>query len=170
MMLNKKLLTVFSLVLLLLCMCVGCTNKSKNVEEPKEEVMILSANDTTQVIDLMNQYFDLLLKKDYDGALSMLSQYRNDSLLELSPEMQKHYQVGMKIVTPLRYKMESLIFRTESDCIVKYSGILFEKEDANDKRPNKMFYAIKPVRINGQWHLTVADVDDQNTNNSKIGQ
>lgn len=130
--------------------------------------MSLSANDTTQVVDLMNQYFDLLMKKDYDGAMSMLSQYRNKVLIELTPELQKHYQMGMKIITPVRYQLESIIFRTESDCLVRYSAVLFDKEDVNDNRPNKMFYAIKPVRVNGEWHLTVADDDDVNTRDSKI--
>ena len=100
--LNKKILTVFSLVLLFLGLCVGCTNKDKSVEEP-EETMSLSANDTTQVIDLMHQYFDLLLNKDFDGAMSMISQLHNDSLLEMTPELQKHYQMGMKIISPVRY-------------------------------------------------------------------
>jgi hypothetical protein len=31
-----------------------------------------------------------------------------------------------------------------------------------------MFYAIKPVRIDGKWYLTVADNDDLNTRDSKI--
>ena len=165
--LNKKILTVFSLVLLFLGLCVGCTNKNKSVEEAKE-TMSLSANDTTQVIDLMHQYFDLLLNKDYDGAMSMISQLRNDSLLEMTPELQKHYQMGMKIISPVRYELENMFFRTESDCLVKYSAVLFDKEGADDNRPNKMFYAIKPVRIDGEWHLTVADDGDLNTRDSKI--
>ena len=130
--------------------------------------MTLSATDTTLVIDLMHQYFDLLLNKNYEGAMSMLSQLSNDSLKELSPEMKQHYQMGMRIVSPIRYELESMKFRTETDCLVRYAGILFEKEDENDKRPNKMFYAIKPVRLNGEWHLTVADDSDLNTRNSKI--
>lgn len=130
--------------------------------------MSLSEADTTQVIDLMNQYFDLLMNKDYDGAMSMVLQLRNDSLTEMTPELQKHYQMGMKIISPIRYQLESIIFRTESDCLVRYSAVLFDKEDVNDNRPNKMFYAIKPVRVNGEWHLTVADDDDVNTRDSKI--
>ena len=132
--------------------------------------MSLAAADTTQVVDLMNHYFDLLMNKDYDGAMSMVSQLRNDSLTEMSPELQKHYQMGMRIITPIRYQLESIIFRTESDCLVRYSAVLFEKEDVNDNRPNKMYYGIKPVRVNGEWHLTVADDDDLNTRESKIGK
>ena len=164
----KKVLTVFSFVLLLLGLSVCCTNKNKSVEETPQETMSLAAADTTQVVDLMNQYFGLLMKKDYDGAMSMVSQYRNNVLIDLTPELQKHYQMGMKIITPTRYQLESIIFRTESDCLVRYSAVLFDKEDVNDNRPNKMFYAIKPVRVNGEWHLTVADDDDVNTRDSQI--
>ena len=164
----KKVLTVFSFVLLFLGLTVCCTNKNKSTEETSQVIMSLSEADTTKVVDLMNQYFDVLMNKDYDRALSMISQLRNDSLTEMSPELQKHYQMGMKIISPIRYQLESIIFRTESDCLVKYSAVLFEKEDVNDNRPNKMFYAIKPVRINGEWHLTVADDDDVNTRDSKI--
>ena len=166
--LNKKILTVLSVVVLFLGLCTSCSKKNKQVEETQEETMTLSATDTTLVIDLMHQYFDLLLNKNYEGAMSMLSQLSNDSLKELSPEMKQHYQMGMRIVSPIRYELESMKFRTETDCLVRYAGILFEKEDENDKRPNKMFYAIKPVRLNGEWHLTVADDSDLNTRNSKI--
>jgi hypothetical protein len=168
--LNKKILTVFSVVVLLLGLCTSCSKKNKPVEETQEETMTLSASDTTQVMDLMHQYFDLLQNKNYEGAMSMLSQLRNDSLKELSSEMRKHYQMGMQIVVPIRYEIETMKFRTESDCLVRYAGILFEKEDANDKRPNKMYYAVKPVRLNGEWHLTVADQDDLNTRKSKIDE
>ena len=135
-----------------------------------EEKMTLSGSDTTKVMNLMHQYFDLLLKKDYDGAMSMIHQLRNDSLLEVAPEVEEHYQMGMKLMAPIRYEIETMIFETERDCLVKYSGVLFEKEGEGDNRPNKMFYAVKPVRINGEWYLTVSDKDDVNTRESKIVQ
>ena len=166
--LKNKYLTAFCAFLTLLAIGVGCTNNSKSDEDVSEKSMSLSAADTTQVINMMNQYFDLLLKKDFDGALSMLSQLRDDSLVEMSPDLQNHYQIGMRVVSPIRYKIESMIFESDQDCLVKYSAALFEKEDLSDTRPNKMFYAIKPVRINGVWHLTVADDDDLNTRDSNI--
>ena len=166
MILKNKFLTALCAVLLMV-LFAGCTGKNK-VEEDAQEVMSLSGADTTKVIDLMNQYFDLLLKKDFDGALSMVSQLRNDSLTEMTPDLKNHYLMGMKIISPVRYQLESMRFETETDCLVKYSAILFEKEGDDDNRPNKMFYAIKPVRIGGEWHLTVADSDDSNTRESNI--
>lgn len=166
--LNKKILIVFSLVLLFLGLCVSCKKTNKSIEEPFEIKMSLSEADTTQVFDLMQQYFNLLLSNNYEDALAMVSQLRNDSLVEMSPEMKQHYQMGMRIVSPIRYELENVYFRTNRDCLVRYAGILFDKEDPNDKRPNKMYYAIKPVRIHGEWHLTVADDDDLNTRESKI--
>ena len=164
----KKVLTAFCAVLLLLGLFASCTGSNKTEEAPQEETMSLSGADTTKVMDLMNQYFNLLMNRDYDAALSMVSQLRNDSLTEMTPDVKQHYLMGMKIISPIRYEVESMIFKTERDCAVKYSAVLFDKEGADDNRPNKMFYSIKPVRFNDEWHLTVADSDDFNTRDSKI--
>ena len=152
-----------------MCMLLaGCTgNKSDNVVQD-EETMLLSDFDTTMVRSLMEQYFDCLKARDYDKAVAMLYQLRNDSLLEVEPEVKKHYLMGMKLMPPLRYEIDSIVFRTERDCLVKYSGILFEKENESDNNPNKMFYTVRPIRVHGKWYLTVSDKDDMNTRDSKI--
>ena len=166
MILNKKLFTALCAVLFI-TLLTCCTSK-KQVDEPAQEKMSLSAADTTKVKNLMQQYFDLLINKDFDGAMSMVSQLRNDSLTDMTPELQKHYQTALKLITPIRYELESMAFESETDCLVRYSAVLFDKESDEDNRPNKMFYAIKPVRINGEWYLTVADKDDLNTRDSNI--
>ena len=169
--LKKNFWTLICAALFVLAMNTGCTNKNENkADTSDEESMSLSANDTTKVIELMNQYFALLQKKDFDGAKSMVFQLQHDSLQQMDPEIEKHYEMGMKIISPIRYEMETMVFNTERDCLVKYSAVLFEKEGDDDKRPNKMFYAIKPVRINGDWYLTVSDKNDMNTRDSKIEQ
>jgi hypothetical protein len=165
--LMTKLLTSFCVLLTLGILFASCNGKNQAAQEP-EETMSLTAADTAQVAELMNQYFDLLMKKDFDAALSMLSQLRNDSLSSVPEDVAKHYMMGMKLVTPIRYEVDEMTFRKDWDCLVKYSAVLFEKDSVGDNRPNKMTYAIKPVRFNGQWHLTVADKNDSNTQDSKI--
>ena len=68
---------------------------------------------------------------------------------------------------PIRYEIDYYIFRFEDDCVLKYSGILFDKEDG-DSTPNKVAYYLKPVRHDNQWYLTLADSEDINTINSEI--
>jgi len=150
-----------------ICLITGCSGKSEK-SEAAEETMTLSANDTTAVVDLMHQYFDKLMSKDFDGAIAMIYQLKNDSLLPMDSTVKKHYDMGVKLIVPLRYEMESMVFETESDCLVKYSAVLFEKENDKDNRPNKMYYAVKPVRQDGKWYLTVSDKNDMNTRDSKI--
>jgi len=166
----RKQTSAVCLGALLSVIIAACTGKNQKDVVVEENRMELSSADTTEVTTLMNQYFDLLLKKDFDGALSMVSQLNDDSLSAMTPELKAHYLMGMKIIQPLRYEIELMQFETEKDCLVKYSAILFDKESFDDNRPNKMFYVIKPVRIDGKWHLTVADDDDMNTRDSKIAK
>lgn len=168
--LKNNIWTLFCTALFVLSLSTGCTSKDKNAGETSEVTNPFSANDTTAVLNLMHQYFDCLMNKDYDGAKSMVHQLKNDSLQQMDPEVEKHYEMGMKIISPIRYEMESMVFESDHDCLVKYSAVLFDKEGDDDNRPNKMFYAIKPVRINGEWYLTVSDKNDMNTRDSKIVQ
>ena len=165
--LKNQIWTLFCSALLILVLSTGCTSKSEKADS-SDESMTLSANDTTKVVDLMHQYFDLLMNQDYNGAMSMLHQFRNDSLFEMSPEVKQHYELGMKMILSVRYELETMVFNTESDCLVKYSAILFDKEGDDDNRPNKMSYTVRPVRLNGEWFLTVSDKNDRNTRDSEI--
>ena len=61
----------------------------------------------------------------------------------------------------LNYKIESIIFNTETDSQVKYTVEFFEKKPG-DPRPNTTSFFIKPMRVKGQWYLTMYD---SNTNN-----
>ena len=166
--LKTKFLTAFSAVLLFCVLFAGCTGNKGESVAPVEESMALSDYDTTMVCDLMQQYFNCLQNKDYDAAMAMIYQLRNDSLLEVDSEILYHYLMGMKMVSPQRYEIEDIVFLKERDCLVKYSAVLFEKENEDDRRPNKMFYTLRPIRVHGQWYLTVSDKDDMNTRDSKI--
>ena len=165
--LKNKIWTLLYSALLILVLSTGCTGKSEKADS-SDESMTLSANDTAKVVDLMHQYFDLLINQDYSGAMSMLHQFQNDSLFEMTPEVKQHYELGMKMIVPVRYELETMVFNTESDCLVKYSAVLFDKEGDSDNRPNKMSYTVRPVRLNGEWFLTVSDKKDMNTRDSKI--
>ena len=104
MILKNKFLTAFCAVLLMV-LFAGCTGKNKVEEEP-QETMTLSGADTTKVVELMNQYFDLLLNKDFDGALSM-EKYKIDAVFVAADDMEyvKYwfghlYKQGRVVVVP----------------------------------------------------------------------
>ncbi len=159
------------IVSIILCSsCQGSKEKPVNSQSDKEIYMVVEGKDTTAVLNLMNTYFDLLKKKDFEGAISMMKEYdvKEHTLRDVSEEIKKHYLMSLKAFSPIDYQVEQLVFLAETDCKVKYSAILFEKENDEDNRPNKMFFAVKPVRIEGQWYLTVADRDDDNTKLSDI--
>ena len=146
----------------------ACTDKPKQTEgEPVPLFIEMSSQDTTEVLNLVNQYLEYLTEGRTDEALGMIKFLDGDSIKDVPEDLLKKQRNSIKMLHPIRYEIESYIFRFENDCEVKYKGILFDKAD-DDPTPNTVSYMIKPVRLNHTWYLTLADSQDVNTINSEI--
>ena len=53
--------------------------------------------------------------------------------------------------------LERIILNNTTNNEAKINVVLFEKKDENDKRPNTTAIYVRPVFIDGQWHLTPRD-------------
>jgi len=156
---------IISLVLLSL---IACTEKPKQASgEPVPVFINMDKQDTTEVLNLVNQYFGYLTDGRTDDALGMIKYLDGDSIKDVPEDLLKKQKNSLKMIRPIRYEIEYYIFRFETDCVVKYKGILFEKEE-DDTTPNTISYFIKPIRFNDKWYLTMADSEDANTLNSDI--
>ena len=124
--------------------------------KPKVD-MHLDANDTIEVHSLVDHFIQYLTNKDVDAAVNMLFLLNNDSVVSLPARMANNQRVLFKRFQGVKYDVEYLKFYSETDTEVKYNVTLFEKKDANDHRPNKIAFYIKPVRRAGKWYLTMGD-------------
>ena len=160
--------SLFALLAVMTLSFWSCGNKQKEVPSDEPPVyMELSQKDTAAVLDLVNQYLELVKQGNKEEALAMLHIYENDSLKDLPAHFAEKQKLSMGALRPVRYEIERMVFRHENDCEVRYSAILFEKQDG-DTAPNRITCHLKPVRQNGQWYLTIADSEDQNTASSLI--
>ena len=147
---------------------VACTDKPQRTEgEPVPVFIEMNQQDTTEVMNLVNQYLELLTNRNIDGALAMIKVLDGDSIKDVPEDLLKKQRSSLTMLHPEKYKIDSYIFRFENDCVVKYSGILFEKQEG-DTAPNTVSYYLRPVRVDNQWYLTLADSEDINTINSDI--
>lgn len=129
--------------------------------------MDLSCQDTTEVLNLVNQYFDCLKARDIESALSMIYYLKGDSIVDVPEYIRSKQRMALQMFPGVGYEIDHYTFFSETDCEVKYYTILFEKK-AGDNRPNTMAFLLKPVRKDGKWYLTIADRDDDNTTHSNI--
>lgn len=159
---------LFFIVLVLPLMLTGCgEGKKASQGEPIPIFIEMSQKDTTEVLDLTKQYLGYLTDGRIEDALAMIKVIDGESIKDVPDELRKKQESSLKMLHPIRYEIDYYVFRFEDDCVLKYSGILFDKEDG-DPTPNKVAYYMKPVRRNNKWYLTLADSEDINTINSEI--
>ena len=146
----------------------GCNDGKKASQgEPVPIFIEMSNQDTTEVLNLVNQYLGYLTDGRTEEALGMIKYLDGDTIKDVPDDLLKKQRNSLKMLHPIRYEIDSYVFRFENDCEVKYKGILFDKAE-DDPAPNTVSYVIKPVRLNHTWYLTLADSEDINTINSEI--
>lgn len=163
---NKSAIIIISLLSFL---AISCNKKQESNVSSEEKLvfMELSQVDTTAVLSLVNQYLDKLLSGDYEAASNMLYVRSNDTIGKIPAHIANKMTLSMQAFQPIRYEIEHLKFRDEWDCEVKYVAILFEKEPDNTA-PDRISFRLKPIRLNNQWYLTIADSEDLGTSASRI--
>lgn len=136
--------------------CSSCSGTQE--QEPVDPATIFTAQDTTQVLELVDQFNLRLREGDVKGAVEMLRFLNEDHVEELNPMfVQRQANALMHIASRSNYEIDRIVFRDDFDNEAKIDITLFEKTDENDKRPNKTSFYFRPVRIDGTWYLTTRD-------------
>ena len=121
--------------------------------------MVLTANDTVQVMELVTKFMDALKEKRYADAVMLLhetdpeSPYSKAELLN-NDKIQKAME-GLKRFPVQDYQIKDYWFKTAYDNEVK---CMIEVEpESSDKTPMKLNFSLKPVRYFGEWSLCLRD-------------
>lgn len=160
----------YSCFIVLLSLCAAsCSNKSKKEEsyslQPK---MVLEARDTTEVFNLTTKFLELLKAKQTDEAVAMLYFLDKEGhVVPLPDSLAERQKSVFRMFPVLSYKIDNIVFNTETDSQVKYT-IEFFKKEPGDTRPNTTSFFVKPMRVEGVWHLTMFDSNTYNGGKTKI--
>lgn len=119
---------------------------------------MFSKEDTTKVMDLVNQFTMRLQNRDIKGAVDMLVYLNGDSIQPLdAANLQRQTNTLNFIAGMPGYELERVVMEDTRHNEAKINVVLFEKKDENDKRPNTTAFYLRPVYIGGQWYLTTKD-------------
>jgi len=164
--------SLFIISLFMMFCFSSCKKEPKAVtdDDLSKPQMTLTQADTAEVMSLVQRYIDLRKEGNDEDAMAMIFYLNKDSLIPLPKEIRSRFdryysRIGLK---GRDASIDWIQFRTETDCRVKYSVTLFEQKPG-ENLPNKLSFAINPIRRDGKWYLTLADdATDQRAEGSKI--
>ena len=112
------------------------------------------------MLALCDQCMETLKAGQVDKALSMLHLYDDSTrtVLPLSEQKERELRRTFKLFPVVKYTRAYYTFTTEGLNDVKYNIEFFEKE-AGDPTPNSIGFMFNPVKVEGQWYLTVKEAD-----------
>ena len=153
--------------LVLVCSCTG----EKKGNEATSAVslgpaMTLDSQDTIIVDQLSTEFIEHLKNQEYSDAIAMLYYLDPDSSIVPMPRNLAIRQEQIFRTFPvLDYRFESIRFRTETDCQVKFNFTFSRNAEGKDHTTSLY---LQPIRRDGQWYLTVRDSASPNGSASKI--
>ena len=156
--------------LLALSSCTGEKPKASqvvqesSVGQPRYEV---SAEDSAEVVKMTREFLDNLKDERYDEAVGMLRVFDGDTLSFLSGGRAATQKAIFKRFHGIRYQLTSLRFLTETDNLITYTVTLFDNAPG-EKHTNTVRGALNPIRIGGDWYLTLVDSKTEPKGGSEI--
>ena len=130
--------------------------------------MTRTADDSTTIVKMATQYLDLLQQNKIDEALDMLYEINESSEMQsLSDTFRAVLKNNLKKFPVLSYSIDDFHLYTDNDVDVRYTYEFMTKpEGAPENLPTTMRGVLSPVRINGNWYLTVSEfLKDPEMNN-----
>lgn len=154
----KKIVLFVAAALLVGTALISCKDKKAPADTKPVETSMFTKEDTTKVMDLVNQFTVCLQNGDIKGALDMLVMLDGDSIKPIDPANLQRQANSLRFIAGMPgYELDRIVMQDEKRNEAKIDIVLFEKKDENDKRPNTTSFYLRPVYINGQWYLTTRD-------------
>ena len=154
----KKVVLFLAAALMVGTALTGCKDKKAPADTKPVETSMFTKEDTTKVMDLVNQFTVCLQNGDIKGAMDMLVMLDGDSIKPIDAANLQRQANSLRFIAGMPgYELDRIVMQDEKRNEAKIDIVLFEKKDENDKRPNTTSFYLRPVYIGGQWYLTTRD-------------
>ena len=140
-------------------MLIGCKNKRSNDEYIVPDGPILSSSDSTEVLNLVNNYIKAINEHDVDAMVDQLHYFRDNRICSFDEFQRDSVKRGLQQIPIYAAKLYSLSL---SDKIYNKVGILIQlREDGslNEEIGVSKMYVV-PIQIADEWYLTLPDLND----------
>lgn len=149
---NLRYLSIFFSVLLITI--TSCSKKGNESEKSMQE--LINVGDTTLVINMANDFMQLLKNNEIEQALDLLYTINaEDDVVKISNEQREQFKQMFEMFPVLTYKLETYYFKSWDDNMIKYETEFYK----TDKKvaPNKFTVVFNPIRKGDEWYLSLKD-------------
>ena len=118
---------------------------------------MLTAADTTQMLQICDNAMELLKSKKIGEVIASLNEY-NDSTEEISPlseEMKQRLQRQFKLFPVIEYKRRYYSFMLEGLNDVQYEVTFADSEHSANGKPATFMFMFNPVKVDDEWKLCI---------------
>ena len=148
---------------LLVAFLFGCAGESKKTTPTVDDILLpptaeYTGQDTTDIMNLVNQYVDLLKAEDYDAMTRMLYSYVGANVLPYTAEQCDSLARGFKIFAVFDAQVTSFVLRSTDNNQVGITIQVTPDGNIEEGKGITRFY-LNPVKFEDQWYLTILDKD-----------
>lgn len=133
----------------------SCSKKEEKAgpSEHEQFVASLTSADTTEVLNMCQDFFTKLSQGDKEGAIAMLS-LSNDSgdVIAMTEEKIQQLTSQFTMFPVLDNHLVEYTFGEAADNLMKFKVIFAKDEDGKEEAIN---FGLNPIRKDGKWYLTV---------------
>lgn len=152
----KKILSIVFVSFLFSVALSSCSSKQEQKEGPSAHdvfVSSLTAADTTEVINLCQEFFNKLTAGDQESALGMLSASDEaGEVLPLSEEKLQSLKKQFTLFPVLDNHLVDFKFGDAADNLMRFKVVFAKDEQGKEDAIN---FGLNPIRKDGKWYLTV---------------
>lgn len=143
---------------ILFALCISsCGNKKAASNDAglseKPFSSLLSAEDTTLVLNKARTCMDKLRAGQIEEALGMISVLDGRNVQPLSEEMKQTMKKRFSFFPVVNYTLDYFSFTADSVNDIKYAVEFTER--TKGKTPNTIGLMFNPVKKDGKWYLTI---------------
>lgn len=150
----KKVFYLFIISVLGISILSSCSKEEKPQPSAHDNfVASLSSADTTEVLDLCQQFFAKLAAGDKESAIGMLSMSdEQGAILPLSEEKRNSLNKQFTLFPVLDNHLVDYKFGDAADNLMRFKVVFAKDEQGKEESIN---FGLNPIRMDGKWYLTV---------------
>jgi len=157
----KKIFYLILSVVSVSMIVTSCSNGSTKSETTDHEAFIssLTSADTTEVLNLCQDFFSKLAAGDKEAAIGMLS-LSNDSgvILPMTEEKIQSLTKQFTLFPVLDNHLVDYTFGDAADNLMRFKVVFAKDEEGKEDAIN---FGLNPIRKDGKWYLTVRNASAQ---------